>query len=49
MTFIFRNNANPQDVTFMPDNEWLSNIIVQQGLSTREFWSSEAKLVYMSN
>ena len=49
MTFIFRNNANPQDVTFMPDNEWLSNIIVQQGLATREFWSSEAKLVYMSN
>ena len=49
MTFIFRNNAKPQDVTFMPDNEWLSNIIVQQGLSTREFWSSEAKLVYMSN
>ena len=49
MTFIFRNNANPQDVMFMPENEWLSNMIVQQGLATREFWSSEATLVYMSN
>ena len=49
MTFIFRNNANPQDVIFMPENEWLSNMIVQQGLATREFWSSEATLVYMSN
>ena len=29
--------------------KWLSNMIVQQGLATREFWSSEATLVYMSN
>ena len=30
-------------------NEWLSNKIVEQGLTTREFWPSEATLVYMSN
>ena len=49
MTFVFRNNANPGDVMFMPNNEWLSNKIVEQGLTTREFWPSEATLVYMSN
>ena len=49
MTFIFRNNANPQDVSFMPNNEWLNNIIVDKGLETRDFWSSEATLVYISN
>ena len=49
MTFIFRNKANPGDVMFMPNNEWLSNKIVEQGLTTREFWPSEATLVYMSN
>jgi hypothetical protein len=49
MTFIFRNNANPQDVSFMPNNQWLNNMIVDKGLETRDFWSSEATLVYISN
>ena len=49
MTFVFRNKANPGDVMFMHNNEWLSNKIVEQGLTTREFWPSEATLVYMSN